>query len=156
MTLLGFKTILHKKCRSGKNSEGPAENSWVLDLCPAKWKQISKSLIQYYILIKQHKISMQCNGKTQQHMLYNTIRSPLKTVHNLKTYRVRVMVFNATFNNISVISWLWVLLVGETEENHRPATSHGYTLSHNAVSSAPRLSEIRTHNVSDDRHWLHR
>jgi hypothetical protein len=45
MTLLGFKTILHKKCRSGKNSEDPAENSWVLDLCPAKWKQISKSLI---------------------------------------------------------------------------------------------------------------
>jgi hypothetical protein len=31
MTLLGFKTILHKKCRSGKNSEGPAENSWMLD-----------------------------------------------------------------------------------------------------------------------------
>ena len=30
MTLLGFKTILHKKCRSGKNLEGPAENSWVL------------------------------------------------------------------------------------------------------------------------------
>jgi hypothetical protein len=30
MTLLGFKTILHKKCRSGKNPEGPAENSWVL------------------------------------------------------------------------------------------------------------------------------
>jgi hypothetical protein len=32
MTLLGFKTILHKKCRSCKNSEGPAENSWVLSL----------------------------------------------------------------------------------------------------------------------------
>ena len=47
MTLLGFKTILHKKCRSGKNSEGPAENFWVLDQCPAKWKQISKSLIEY-------------------------------------------------------------------------------------------------------------
>jgi hypothetical protein len=30
MRLLGFKTILHKKCRAGKNSEGPAENSWVL------------------------------------------------------------------------------------------------------------------------------
>jgi hypothetical protein len=28
MILLGFKTILHKKCRSGQNSEGPAENSW--------------------------------------------------------------------------------------------------------------------------------
>jgi hypothetical protein len=35
MTLLGFKTILHKKCRSGKNSEGPAENSWLLDLFSA-------------------------------------------------------------------------------------------------------------------------
>jgi hypothetical protein len=28
------------------------------------------------------------------------------------------MVFNATFNNISVISWQSVLLVEETEENH--------------------------------------
>jgi hypothetical protein len=36
MTLLGFKTILHKKYRYGKNSEGPTENSWVLDLYPAK------------------------------------------------------------------------------------------------------------------------
>jgi hypothetical protein len=36
---------------------------------------------------------------------------------------VRVIVFNATFNNISVISWLLVLLVEETGvpgENHRP------------------------------------
>jgi len=37
------------------------------------------------------------------------------------------MVFNATFNNISVISWLSVLLVEETAvtgENHRPVASH--------------------------------
>jgi hypothetical protein len=37
------------------------------------------------------------------------------------------MVFNATFNNISVISWQSVLLVEETVvpgENHRPATNH--------------------------------
>ena len=41
--------------------------------------------------------------------------------------RVRVMVFNTTFNNISVISWWTVLLVEETGvpgENHRPAASH--------------------------------
>jgi hypothetical protein len=40
---------------------------------------------------------------------------------------VRVMVFNATFNNISVISWRSVLLVEETGvpwENHRPAVNH--------------------------------
>jgi hypothetical protein len=40
---------------------------------------------------------------------------------------VKVMVFNATFNNISVISWQSVLLVEETGvpgENHRPPAGH--------------------------------
>jgi hypothetical protein len=40
---------------------------------------------------------------------------------------VCLMVFNATFNNISVISWKSVLLVeetGEPGENHRPVASH--------------------------------
>jgi len=32
--------------------------------------------------------------------------------------------FNATFNNISVILWRSVLLVEETGEKHRPAASH--------------------------------
>ena len=62
---------------------------------------------------------------------------------------VRVMVFNV--NNISFISWRSVLLVEETGvpwENHRPAASHWQTLSHNVVSSTPRLSRIRTHNVT--------
>jgi len=42
------------------------------------------------------------------------------------------MVFNATSNNISVISWQSVLLVEETAvpgENYRPASSHKQTLS---------------------------
>jgi hypothetical protein len=50
-------------------------------------------------------------------------------------------VFNATFNNISVISWPSVLLVEEAEvpgENHRPVRSHWQTLSHNVVLSTPR------------------
>jgi hypothetical protein len=69
------------------------------------------------------------------------------------------LVFNTTFNSISVISWRSVLLVGETgvpEENHRPVASHCQTLSHNVVSSKPRLSGIRTHNVSGDGYLLHR
>ena len=70
-----------------------------------------------------------------------------------------VMVFNATFNNISIILWWSVLLFEETTvpwENHRPATSHWQTLSHNVVLSTPHLSGIRTHKVSGDRHRLHR
>jgi hypothetical protein len=38
--------------------------------------------------------------------------------------KVRVMVCNATFKNISVMSWLSVLLVEDTRENDRPAASH--------------------------------
>jgi hypothetical protein len=72
---------------------------------------------------------------------------------------VRVMVFNATLNNISAISWRSVLFVEETEvlgENHRTVTSHWQTLSHNVVSSTLHLSGIWTYNFSCDRHWLHR
>jgi hypothetical protein len=66
----------------------------------------------------------------------------------------RVMVLNATFNNISVISWRSVLVeeTGVPGENHRPVANHWQTLSHNVVSSRPRLPRIRTHNVNGDRH----
>jgi hypothetical protein len=45
-------------------------------------------------------------------------------------------VFNATFNNISVISWWSILLVEETRipgENHRPVASNSQTLSYKNV-----------------------
>ena len=69
--------------------------------------------------------------------------------------RVRLMMFNATFNNISVILWRSVLLVEDTGvpgENHRPAASHCQALAHNVVSSTPFLSGVRIHNISGDRH----
>jgi hypothetical protein len=49
-----------------------------------------------------------------------------------------VMVFYATFNNISVILWRSVLLVeesGVSKENDWPLASHWQTLLHNVVSS---------------------
>ena len=66
------------------------------------------------------------------------------------------MVFNATFKNISVMSWS-VLLVEEIrvpKENHRPAASHWQTLSYSVVSSTPRYEQDL--NFSDDRNWLHK
>jgi hypothetical protein len=51
------------------------------------------------------------------------------------------MVFNATFNNILVISWRSVLMIentGELGENEQPAASNRQTLSHKVVSSTPR------------------
>ena len=57
------------------------------------------------------------------------------------------MVFNATFNNISAISWRSVLLTEETGvpgENHLPVASHSQTLSHNVVSP----ERAQTRNVS--------
>ena len=45
----------------------------------------------------------------------------------IKDIFVCLMVLNATFNNVSVISWRSVLLVEETGrlgENHRPVTSY--------------------------------
>ena len=55
------------------------------------------------------------------------------------------MVFDAAFNNISVISWWLVLLVVETGIPgliHRPSTSHCQTLSHNVVSSTPHMNGV--------------
>ena len=56
----------------------------------------------------------------------------------LEKIRGRVMVFYATFNNISVILRWSVLLVTETgvpEENHRSAISQWQILSHDVVSN---------------------
>jgi hypothetical protein len=59
--------------------------------------------------------------------------------------RARVMIFNATFNKISAISWRLVLLVEELEENHRPAASHWQTLSQTSWESC--VSHASTHMV---------
>ena len=91
----------------------------------------------------------------QQHKIFKTL-SVFMVYHSLVGW---FMVFNAIFNNISVILWQSVLLAEETRvpgENQWPVASHWQTLSHNVVSSTPRLSRIRTYNLSSDRSWLHR
>jgi hypothetical protein len=75
------------------------------------------------------------------------------SVKTAKWIGVRVMVFNTTFNEISVMLWQLVLLVeeiGVARENDWPAASHWQTLSHKAVSSAPRKtdSELQYFSIS--------
>ena len=62
-------------------------------------------------------------GAIQDIILIRLVFSP----HFQHKRGVEVMMFNATFKNISVISWRSVLLVEETGgpgENHRPVASH--------------------------------
>jgi hypothetical protein len=59
--------------------------------------------------------------------------------------KFRFLVSNATFNNISIISWRSALLVensGVPGENYRPAVSQWQTWSCNVLWSIPRLSRI--------------
>ena len=60
--------------------------------------------------------------------------------NRIQTMLTWFMVSNATFNNISIISWRSVLMAEETGvagENCRPVASRWQSWSHNVVSSTP-------------------
>jgi hypothetical protein len=66
------------------------------------------------------------------------------------------MVFNATFNYISVKSWWLVFLVEDTGEYQRSVASRWQTWSHDVIWVHLVMSWIRTQNFSADMHCLQR
>ena len=56
----------------------------------------------------------------------------MTTLNKYNTTGLELGLWCLSYNNISVILWQ------EPGENHRPASSHWQTLSHNVVSSTPR------------------
>ena len=104
------------------------------------WKQIWQFLLDYiwsYIMKLDTKIYSH-NLFIQLNLSKPNLTKPNFCVQNTHGY----MVFNATFNNISVITWQLVLLmerIGLPGENHKDeVVSHWQTLTHNVVSSTPR------------------
>jgi hypothetical protein len=59
------------------------------------------------------------------------------------------MVFNTTLNNISVISWLSVLLLEKTTDRLHVFDKLYYVILYQVYLA---MNGIRTYNVSDDRH----
>ena len=112
-----YKT-LEKKCQWNPHSYSYFES--LSKLC-SLWSKGVRELISLYFIAS-------CNGFF--HVLF-------------VGWLVWFMVFNATFNNISVILWRSVLLVEEAGvpgKKQEPVASHWQTVSHNTVSSTLRLS----------------
>ena len=117
-----------------------------------------KNTPRRYIIITKYKLSPWHNKNNSLNLLYwpqitvfGGVERHFQQYYSvwwcwtpLSTLLQYLLVFNATFNNISVISWRSVLLVEETRgpgENHRPVTIHWQTWSHNVEH------QITVHNI---------
>ena len=116
--------------------------------------------IMYVLYISTLLLVQIAKMHTMQTLPINTWKqSILKSKHWEYCLLLLFMVFNATFNNMSVISWWSVSLVeeiGVPGENHWPVASH-LPLCHIMLYRAHlAMNGVRTHNFVADSRWLHR
>ena len=102
------------------------------------WFYVAKTIISLLLSYTRPFIQSKLRWKIESFYEIYKLFSQLR--HQIGIgWLVGLMVFNVTFNNISVISWRSVLLVEETGgpgKNHRPVASHWQALSHNVVHLA--------------------
>ena len=119
----------------------------------------SLTLRNYFVLYHQQ---YYCNSQICLNKLKGTCLRQIPVYKEkfnfLHWMNVCLMVFNATFNNISVISWRSVLLLEETRgsgENHRPVSNHWQTLSQIVVHLALIERFELTTSVVIDNDYIH-
>ena len=89
----------------------------------------------YMFLCVIYKSVLNFRKYTFRNITLSTVVPPFIKSHPPKIRELGLWcdIINTTFNNISIISWRSILLMGETGENHWPNASHWQTLSHNVA-----------------------
>jgi hypothetical protein len=131
------------------------------------WQILSHNVVHLALIeIRTHNISWVfefCNKLFAESYWTMNLLNFIFELSNETTYLLSSEIMRLDYNCLLIFIWChdavslaWIFFrvsfIGG--ENLRPITSHWQILSHNVVHLA--LIEIRTHNISGDRHLLHR
>jgi len=84
-----------------------------LILCTVDWLKVRESILKLHPITRLQTVCLTVGSMSKLVIKNITIITFIIVI----MLGIMVMVFNATFNNVSVISWQSVLLVEETGEN---------------------------------------